>query len=1021
MKGDFTRSTFDHKKHYSGVRMQQGRVQLDADWNEQVDIQTYLLEQSLKDVVGPCGAPLQYAGFALSVDDGKLMIGEGHYYVNGTLCENENECNYLKQENIKDAKLPKADGNYLFYLDVWQKHVTAVEDKSISEIALGGPDTTTRTKTIWQVKYIPIPDALDKNPCIQNFDEWDDLIAKREPKLKASVHHETDSTNPCIVLSRGGYRGLENHLYRVEIHRVDNGKTTFKWSRDNGSIFRAVGTIDGNVIKIKNAGPDILHAFEPDQWIEITDEKRELNEEPGTLVHLTEVKDGAELKFDPDDPDAIIGDPVSSTNYPKEHNPKVRRWDQTKSGEITIDSKWIELEHGLGVEFEKDGNYKSGDFWLIPARTADGDIKWSLENGGWHQPFGIEHQYCPLAIVNYEDREWEWEIVKDCRRIFPNMTEMVTLSYAGGDGQEAMPGNVLPAPLQVRVSVGQHPIMDARVQFSIIEGKGNLQLGTKPAVTTLTMITGYDGIAGISLLLDKEYNEDESSVRVEASLLDAMLLNDEEESLGDHPLYLFSWNDVPGNDNVKLKEYLKKIFGAGWVESAKIEKSDDKMTINLTSEFNCISLELNEEETKISLEINDVRTVELNARTENSKLNIYHPSIHPSIHFQANLSIAKNVYYDPEFCHDLDKKGIDTVQDAIDELCKYRETEKPVIHIEEIYIKSADLDQLLANDSEISVDDLAGGIKVVCNNEIDPKTIEGKPTCFVTLDLPYPFNSADMKLWGSDVIGFQPLILAADLISDVDVIYWNPTENTKSWLESDLFRNMSKLQRGDRILAHLTLKGNFIRTKEDPYLYLDGEAYGVPGGENETNLTLPSGNGRRGGDFEMWFWLVEGGGIKYVEYDIPEDLLVENGLCDDGEKNCKTQGEISGGRFYAMVGSHVALNGNPDALVDLLVNEGVGNGHSLSEGESFSLTEGITLTAEKIDIEKEYVKFSLTKNGEEISNKLVYVGELYTHVERDIMEEPDVPVFVTFVEDVFAGTNTNMVEITSTWLISMDK
>ncbi|HEX6608229.1 MAG TPA: DUF6519 domain-containing protein, partial [Chloroflexia bacterium] len=39
MQGDITRSTFRPENHYDGVRMQQGRVQLDADWNEQVDIQ----------------------------------------------------------------------------------------------------------------------------------------------------------------------------------------------------------------------------------------------------------------------------------------------------------------------------------------------------------------------------------------------------------------------------------------------------------------------------------------------------------------------------------------------------------------------------------------------------------------------------------------------------------------------------------------------------------------------------------------------------------------------------------------------------------------------------------------------------------------------------------------------------------------------------------------------------------------------------------------------------------------------
>ena len=35
MPGDYSRNTFDPRRHYSGVLMQQGRVQLDADWNEQ--------------------------------------------------------------------------------------------------------------------------------------------------------------------------------------------------------------------------------------------------------------------------------------------------------------------------------------------------------------------------------------------------------------------------------------------------------------------------------------------------------------------------------------------------------------------------------------------------------------------------------------------------------------------------------------------------------------------------------------------------------------------------------------------------------------------------------------------------------------------------------------------------------------------------------------------------------------------------------------------------------------------------
>ena len=37
MTADLSRDTFDPRKRHAGVVMQQGRVQLDADWNEEAD------------------------------------------------------------------------------------------------------------------------------------------------------------------------------------------------------------------------------------------------------------------------------------------------------------------------------------------------------------------------------------------------------------------------------------------------------------------------------------------------------------------------------------------------------------------------------------------------------------------------------------------------------------------------------------------------------------------------------------------------------------------------------------------------------------------------------------------------------------------------------------------------------------------------------------------------------------------------------------------------------------------------
>src|SRR5262245_61504977 len=153
MKSDLTRLTFDHAKHYRAVQQQQGRVQLDADWNEQNDITSYRVETETIDVVGACGAPIHADGFRLvsnaasltadeqaragnknppAVAAGDLLITAGRFYARGVLAENEQICLVSAQpEYPKAAEITKvgaaplfplkADGTYLAYLDVWPR------------------------------------------------------------------------------------------------------------------------------------------------------------------------------------------------------------------------------------------------------------------------------------------------------------------------------------------------------------------------------------------------------------------------------------------------------------------------------------------------------------------------------------------------------------------------------------------------------------------------------------------------------------------------------------------------------------------------------------------------------------------------------------------------------------------------------------------------------------------------------------------------------------------------------------
>src|SRR5438552_3921207 len=67
MKGDFTRFTFRPEKHYRSVRVQQGRVQLDSDWNEQADIATHRDDAAMGDLIGRQGAPWHGGGFQVGL------------------------------------------------------------------------------------------------------------------------------------------------------------------------------------------------------------------------------------------------------------------------------------------------------------------------------------------------------------------------------------------------------------------------------------------------------------------------------------------------------------------------------------------------------------------------------------------------------------------------------------------------------------------------------------------------------------------------------------------------------------------------------------------------------------------------------------------------------------------------------------------------------------------------------------------------------------------------------------------
>ncbi|HSI59411.1 MAG TPA: DUF6519 domain-containing protein, partial [Ideonella sp.] len=379
MKGDFTRVSFDPRNHFSGVFQQQGRVTLDADVNENTAILLHHIRTLTRDLFGPHGGPADGNGFLLAVDSSgstpRLTISAGHYYVEGLLCEAEVPCDYAEQPDWLPpppddagaggdpllAWLASAnrspDQRFWVYLDVWERHVSWIEDERIREAALGGPDTCTRAKVVWQVKALPWDPAwsstANRSPCVAPMVALSPLGSAR---MAAQLDPGQQIADPCTISPESRYRGAENQLYRVEIHHGgDASAASFKWSRDNGSVATRWLSTDGTDLVAKSA-----RGFSAGDWVELSHDALDLAGLPGQLLRLSKVQ-GDRLT---PDPASAGGDGVLAWSE-SFVNPKLRRWDQRGNDDVvlsegavpidessTIEPGWIALEDGIQVRFE---------------------------------------------------------------------------------------------------------------------------------------------------------------------------------------------------------------------------------------------------------------------------------------------------------------------------------------------------------------------------------------------------------------------------------------------------------------------------------------------------------------------------------------------------------------------------------------------------------------------------------------------------------------------------------------------
>jgi hypothetical protein len=440
MRGDFSRFGFDPGRSFSRVLIQQARMTLDYDANEQQSLNLHALRALAADLIGRHGGA--GTSFQLTnLDRGgrtHLMIAPGRYYVDGWMAENVATVGYLDVAGEGEARVqgqpffpapgdPKP-GGYLAYLEVWERAVSAAAldplglptaPEALREVALGGPDTAARAQLVWQVRLHPaadLPRDAAGKPATGNIDAIAERIfpSKRGRLSAEAAKPPIESDNPCEISPRSRFRGIENQLYRIEIASggppAAQGGATFVWSRENGAVEFPIDHVAGEKVKLTDVWRDARFALAVEDIVEIVTDASGLGDAPS----FRRVED-----WDPDSATVTLDSPPDAQSGGPRRPLLIRRWDHGRRRSrgdgsakmapqntlLIEEGKPLTIEEGITIRFEPpvkgENIYRPGDYWLIPARVALGDILWPRTSNGSTAlpPHGIERHFAPLALV----------------------------------------------------------------------------------------------------------------------------------------------------------------------------------------------------------------------------------------------------------------------------------------------------------------------------------------------------------------------------------------------------------------------------------------------------------------------------------------------------------------------------------------------------------------------------------------------------------------------------------------------
>ena len=145
--------------------------------------------------------------------------------------------------------------------------------------------------------------------------------------------------------------------------------------------------------------------------------------------------------------------------------------------------------------------------------------------------------------------------------------------------------------------------------------------------------------------------------------------------------------------------------------------------------------------------------------------------------------------------------------------------------------------------------------------------------------------------------------------------------------------------------------------------------------------------------------------------------LVESGFISNNILN-----SFPNGQYYILGWQgepYIALKGDAKKLIKLVLEQGSADKKSLAIGETWDIGDGWTLSAQSIDSKASprQVWLVLSKDGVKLEDKVVRQGDAFIY-RKDIAGKSDAPLFVTYVDSIFAGATTDIVQLKYTWAVS---